>query len=398
MIVLILPLFIMLSFNDTATAFKHKSNSDLHKARRLFKMFSYPFLVEKGPLIANFCLAIGLPIKKLIKDTIFYQFCGGEDIESSHSSAQELYFSGIGAILDYSVEGQGTESSFNKGFDELSRVIEFASAHKEYPFAVFKCTGIGSTEVLRKLTEGEQLTEKEKGEYDAFKKRVNALCSKAHALNIPIFIDAEESWIQDPIDALCYEMMELYNKEKAIVFNTIQLYRKNMIPEMEKQIAIAREKGYFMGYKLVRGAYMEKEAERAQEKGYPNPIQDSKEDTDRDYDKAVKLCFDNRDMTSLCAGSHNENSNMLLAQLMRDNNIDVKDPRFWFAQLYGMSDHISYNLASEGFNVAKYLPYGPVRKVLPYLARRAKENSSVRGQAGRELSLISQELHRRASN
>ncbi len=384
-----------LSFDDTQIAFAHKSKGDLKKAYRLFQAFSYPFLVEKGPGIANFALSIGIPIKRLIKRTLFHQFCGGETIADSYPSAKELYANGIGAILDYSVEGEGNAKSFERTFTELCKVIDEAATRPEYPFAVFKCTGIGTFDVFAKVAANQELNDTDQQDFSQFKSRVEQLCKRSHDKKVKIFIDAEESWIQSPIDAVSYANMEKFNKETAIVYNTIQLYRKGRIEEMEKQIAIAREKGYKIGYKLVRGAYMEKEGERAADMGYENPIQNSKAETDADYNKALELCFENKDIVSLCAGTHNEESSYLLAKLIDSNNIDKSDSRFWFAQLYGMSDHISFNLAKAGFNVAKYLPYGPVREVLPYLSRRAQENTSVKGQAGRELSLIMKEIKRR---
>ena len=384
-----------LSFDNTQKAFAHKSTVDLIKARRLFKLFAYPFIVDKGPLFANVALRIGLPIKGIIKNTIFHQFCGGEDIESSLKSAKDLYKNRVGAILDYSVEGEGSEMSYKRTYQELLAVIKYTAEHKEFPFAVFKCTGLGPLEVMRKLTEGEVLSESEQLEYNAFEERVNGLCKAAFDQNIRIFIDAEESWIQDCIDLLSYQMMEKYNKQEAVVYNTIQLYRKDRVDEIRKQISIAHTKGYKLGFKLVRGAYMEKEAERANSIGYPNPIQDSKADTDKDYNAALDLCFEHRNLVSICAGTHNEESSARLARLIDEAAIEKSDHRFWFAQLYGMSDHITFNLVSEGFNVAKYLPYGPVKEVLPYLARRAKENSAVKGQVGRELTLIQKEIKRR---
>ncbi|MFY0643039.1 MAG: proline dehydrogenase family protein [Bacteroidia bacterium] len=387
-----------LSFDNTQKAFAHKSTADLIKARRLFQLFAYPFIVDKGPILANVALRIGLPIKGIIKKTIFHQFCGGEDIESSLESAKELYLNGVGAILDYSVEGEGSESSYDRTFKELLAVINYTAEHEEFPFAVFKCTGLGPLEVMRKLTEGEVLSESEQLKFNAFEERVDGLCKAAYQNNIQIFIDAEESWIQDCIDLLSYQMMEKYNSERAVVYNTIQLYRKDRVDEIRKQIVIAKSKGYHVGFKLVRGAYMEKEGERALELGYPNPIQDSKSDTDLDYNRAVELCFEHRNIVSICAGTHNEGSSELLANLIHEAEIDKNDGRFWFAQLYGMSDHISFNLVSEGFNVAKYLPYGPVKEVLPYLARRAQENSAVKGQTGRELELIKRELERRLNH
>ncbi len=384
-----------LSFDDTQIAFAHKSNTDLKKAYRLFQAFSYPFLVNKGPAMANMAMSIGLPIKPLIKSTLFHQFCGGETIDESYVSAKQLYDNGIGAILDYSVEGDGNNDDFVHAFKELSRVIEAAATKPEYPFAVFKCSGLGKTSVFQKITENEVLNDKDKIDFDHFKERVRALCQLAFDKKVKLLIDAEETWFQIALDNVVYENMNEFNKSEAIVFNTVQLYRKGRIEEMTKQIAIAREKGYKMGYKLVRGAYMEKEAERAEEKGYENPIQNSKLDTDTDYDKAVTLCFENRDIVSVMAGTHNEESSYVLAELIEKEGLERSDDRFWFAQLYGMSDHISFNLAKAGFNVAKYLPYGPVKEVLPYLSRRAQENSSVKGQAGRELNLIMKEMNRR---
>lgn len=384
-----------LSFDDTQIAFAHKSDNDLKKAYRLFQAFSYPFLVKRGPAIANMAMSFGLPIKPLIKSTLFHQFCGGETIEESAASAKQLYENGIGGILDYSVEGDGNNDDFVRTFKELSRVIEEAANKPEYPFAVFKCSGLGKTSVFQKITEYEELNEKDKIDFDHFKERVHALCKLAFDKKVKLLIDAEETWFQMALDHVVYENMNEFNKSDVIVFNTVQLYRKGRIEEMIKQIAVAREKGYKMGYKLVRGAYMEKEAERALERGYENPIQDSKLDTDTDYDKAVTLCFENRDIVTVMAGSHNEESCYLLAELIDNEGLERSDDRFWFAQLYGMSDHISFNLAKAGFNVAKYLPYGPVKEVLPYLSRRAQENSSVKGQAGRELLLIMAEMKRR---
>ena len=384
-----------LSFDDTEVAFAHKSKADLKKAYRLFQAFSYPSLVNYGPSLANFALSIGIPIKGLIKSTIFHQFCGGETIESSNPSALELYENGIGAILDYSVEGEGSNQSYEATFKELSRVIVEAANKPEYPFAVFKCSGIGEFSVLEKASNGTPLSTSQNEQLAQFKRKIGALCKLAADKQVKILVDAEESWIQEAVDEATYENVMLYNKENAVVYNTVQLYRKDRIQEIEAQIARAREKGYKLGFKLVRGAYMEKEGDRAKDMNYPSPIQDSKADTDNDYNRALQVCFENRDVVSICAGTHNEESSYLLANLIDSNNIDKSDDRFWFAQLYGMSDHISFNLAKAGYNVAKYLPYGPVKKVLPYLSRRAQENSSVKGQAGRELSLIMKEIKRR---
>jgi proline dehydrogenase len=388
-----------LSFDNTEVAFAHKSNKDLKKAYRLFQTFYYPFIVNQGPKLAAIAINLGLPIQGIIKRTLFAQFCGGETIPESSPSAKLLYKNGIGAILDYSVEGEGTGEDFAKAFGELQKVIIEATDKPEYPFAVFKCSGIGNFKMLENVTNAMRqegnTTYRDDLDYQHFRSRFEALCKLAYENNTKLFVDAEETWIQDAIDEITYQNMAVYNKENAIIYNTIQLYRKERIPEMKYRIEEARIGEYKVGFKLVRGAYMEKESNRALALGYDDPIQNSKKETDEDYDEAIRLCFENRDVVSFCAGTHNEKSSLLLAQLIDEGDVAVNDDRFWFAQLYGMSDHISYNLAAAGYNVAKYLPYGPIIKVLPYLSRRAQENSSVKGQAGRELRLISAEISRR---
>jgi proline dehydrogenase len=391
-----------LSFDNTEVAFAHKSNRDLKKAYRLFQTFNYPFLVNNVPKLANLALSLRLPIKGIIKNTLFAQFCGGESIEESYLSAKQLYENGIGAILDYSVEGEGTEEDFQLSYAELQKVILEAANKPEYPIAVFKCSAIANFKMLEECTEairsGEKVNLSENPEYKEFSMRMKSLCQQAYKNDVKLLVDAEETWIQDAIDEITYENMALYNIETAIVYNTIQLYRKGRIADMQQRIHTAREQGYKVAFKLVRGAYMEKEGQRSRDMGYDNPIQNSKQDTDDDYDAAIQLCFENRDVVSICAGTHNEKSSLMLAKLLENSSIEKNDDRFWFAQLYGMSDHISYNLAAAGYNIAKYLPYGPIREVLPYLSRRAQENSSVKGQAGRELSLIASELQRRKLN
>lgn len=384
-----------LTLENTEKAFAHKSDADLAKAYRLFQTFSFPFLVLYGPKIANWAFTIGFPIKPLIKKTIFHQFCGGETIKESNQFAKELYKNRISAILDYSVEGEGTPENFKKTFEELKQVIDEAANKPEYPFAVFKPSGIGLFSVLAAKSAKDDLSKEQQNQYEELVERIHFLCKQAHQNNVKLLIDAEETWIQDAVDEIVYENAKEFNRDDIIVYNTIQLYRKGRIEEINKQINLARKFGYKIGFKLVRGAYMEKEAKRAQQMNYPNPIQDTKADTDFDYNLALKICFENRDVVAVMAATHNEESSILLAQLIENNNISKTDNRFWFAQLYGMSDHISFNLAHEGFNVAKYLPYGPVKEVLPYLSRRAQENSSVKGQSSRELSLIKQELNRR---
>ncbi|MFM9944184.1 MAG: proline dehydrogenase family protein [Bacteroidia bacterium] len=336
---------------------------------------------------------MGLPIKGLIKNTVFWQFCGGETIDECDEIVKTLKKNGVGSILDYSVEGDESEENFDLNVEEIKHTITKAKGKPEYPFCVFKPTGIGRMDLLAHVGEGKKLEMDELEEFYRFKKRFEDICKTAFDNDVRLFIDAEESWIQKPIDEIANEMMAKYNLTKAIVFNTVQLYRKDRFDFLKKCIEVA--KGYHLGFKLVRGAYMEKEAARALEMGYPNPIQDSKEGSDRDYNESLKLCFEHRDRVSICAGTHNEDSSMLLAKLMNTAHIEKNDPRFWFAQLYGMSDNISFNLAASGYNVAKYLPYGPIKAVMPYLGRRAKENSSMAGQMGRELAMLVQEIKRR---
>lgn len=384
-----------IQFDNTEVAFRHKSNRSLKKAYYLFQAFQSKFLVNRGHVIAEWCFKLRLPIKGIIKNTIFEQFCGGETVDECNLIAEKLQQQNIGSILDYSVEGKSEENTFDKTFQTIARVIKNTAEKKFFPFTVFKPTGIGSGELMEKVSSGDVLNDEEKVLYANFEKRFNALCKLAYEQDNPILVDAEESWFQNAIDELVYNAMKQYNQEKPIIFNTVQLYKKNQIPYIEKQIAKAKINKYFLGLKLVRGAYLEKENSRAESLGIESPIQISKENTDKDYNNAIVLCFENRDVVSFMAATHNEESSELLADLIRKENISPKDKRFYFGQLFGMSDHISYNLAPLGFNVAKYLPFGPVRDVLPYLSRRAQENSSIKGQSSRELSLIKKELNRR---
>ena len=385
------------SFENTEVAFKHKSDAELKQAKWLFSLFKYKWLVRFGPDLTAFGLKAGLPIKPLVKKTIFHQFCGGETIEECNVSSDQLHQSGIGSILDYSVEGVEEEATFQSNFEELQRAIQTAAKDIKYPFAVFKCTGIGKFEILEKASKG-TLTEKEQSAFAQFTERLDALCQLAVDNEVRLLIDAEETWIQDIIDELVFELMRKHNTQEVWIYNTLQMYRHDRVAYLKKTIDIAKAEGFQMGYKLVRGAYMEKERERAEELGYKSPIQPDKESTDRDFDKALTMCFENRDIIATCLGTHNENSSKLLTELMSKEGLTVNDQRFWFAQLYGMSDNISFNLANAGYNVGKYLPYGPVKAVLPYLGRRAQENSSVSGQVGREMSLIVKELERRRRN
>ncbi|MFZ4741337.1 MAG: proline dehydrogenase family protein [Bacteroidales bacterium] len=382
-------------FNNTEIAFSHQSKIKLLRTYWLFKSIANPWVVNVGNKILSFALQINFPIKWILKPTIFSHFCGGETIEECKKTIASLANSNIGSILDYSAEGNHKESDFDFVMNEIIHVIEESKVNKFIPFAVFKVTGIARLELLEKINSKEELTPSEVIEYKKVQDRIDSICKLAFQTGLPILIDAEETWIQGAIDDFAIQMMQKYNQKKAIVYNTLQLYRHDRISFLNNCITDARYNKYFIGLKLVRGAYMEKERERASIKGYISPIHIDKESTDKDYDRALKICIDHSDIISICAGSHNENSNALLANLIIENQFNKNDKNYYFSQLLGMSDHISYNLANNGFNVAKYVPFGPVKSVMPYLIRRAQENTSIAGQTGRELCLIKEELKRR---
>lgn len=385
----------MVSFDNTENAFKSKTNSELNRSYWLFKLIGNPSLVKLGAGFGPLALKVGF--KGLIKQTIFKQFVGGETIHDCAATIARLGKYNIGTILDYSVEGKESEADFDHCLAETLETIEKAKNDKHIPFCVFKVTGLGRFALLQKVSSRLPLSDAEKAEWERVRKRVHSICLAAFEAGQPVFIDAEESWIQAAIDDLATENMALYNKSKVIVYNTFQLYRHDRLSFLTDAIKEGKTKGYHVGAKLVRGAYMEKERKRAQEMNYPSPIQPDKETSDRDYDAALLLCMENISVMGICAGTHNEKSSLYLVKLMEQKNIAAADNRVYFSQLYGMSDHISYNLSLNGYNVAKYVPYGPVREVLPYLIRRAQENTSVKGQTGRELNLIMKEKQRRAS-
>jgi proline dehydrogenase len=386
-----------ITFEDTAIAFEYKSDKALRKAHFIFSLVNHPWISALATGSVKAALNLGLPVEGLVKSTVFDHFCGGESIQESERAIKVLARYGVGTILDYSVEGEKSVEGFDRTTDEIIRTIEKAREAKDVPFSVFKVTGICSTELLEKLHKKEQLSIDEVAAYERARARVNAICEASSIHQVPVLIDAEETWIQDPIDVLAYEMMEKYNKQKALVFNTFQLYRKASLQNLKNAYNNAVQKNYCVGAKLVRGAYMEKERARAEENGYPSPIHDDKEGSDKDFNASLEFCIQHIDRISIMCGSHNEFSNQFLTELMRANNISPLDKRIWFAQLFGMSDNISFNLAKEGYNVAKYVPYGPVRSVMPYLFRRAAENTSVAGQSSRELILLRRELQRRKS-
>ncbi|ASU35336.1 proline dehydrogenase family protein [Mucilaginibacter xinganensis] len=384
-----------LSFENTEIAFRHSSNSDLKRAYWLFRVINVNFLVKIGPPITNWAIKIGLPIKGLIKATIFKHFCGGETIAECDKTIKNLNIGGVGTILDYSIEGEDDELVFDNTRDEIIRTIERAAVDKAVPITVFKVTGVARFSLLEKLDAKAQLSIAEQEEWEKVQARVLAICEKAHSVGIPVMIDAEESWIQQTIDMLALDMMHLYNAEKAIVYNTYQLYRHDKLASLKNDHAIAVKGGFILGAKLVRGAYMEKERKRAEEMGYLSPIQPDKRSSDKDYDAALDYCTDHIETLAFVAGTHNEESCRVLAELLDRKKIDHKNPHVYFSQLLGMSDNLSFNLANSNYNVAKYVPYGPIKAVLPYLFRRAQENTAIAGQMSRELSLIVKEVERR---
>ena len=385
-------------FNNTDVAFSLKSNSELERAYFLFKMIGNQPLVKIGTALTNFAIKAHLPVEGLIRATVFDHFCGGVNEVDCLTVVDKMYTKGVSSVLDYSVEGKEEEDQFDAALRMTLKTIDFAKEKEAIPFAVFKPTGFGRLDLYEKVGSKIELTESEKAEWNRVEARFDKVCSEAHQKNVPLLIDAEESWMQDAADDLVAQMMLKYNKQKAIVFNTLQMYRWDRLDYLKKLHQQAIEDGFYIGMKVVRGAYMEKENLRAIEKGYPTPICVSKEATDLNYDAAIHYMVENIDRMAIFAGTHNELSSYKLMEYMQDLNIEKKDARIWFGQLYGMSDNISYNLSANGYNNAKYLPFGPVRDVMPYLIRRAKENTSVAGQTSRELKLITSERNRRKGN
>lgn len=382
-------------FNNTEIAFSLKNDSELERAYFLFKMISVEPLVRIGTAATNFALKANLPIEGLIRSTVFDHFCGGINETDCLPVINKMFEKGVSSVLDYSVEGKESEQEFDNALQTVLSIIEFAKALDAIPIAVFKPSGFGRFKLYEKKNDNLELTTEEKEEWKRVEARFHAVCKKAKAYDVAVLIDAEESWIQNAADTLITKLMKLYNTEKPIVYNTLQMYRHDRMAFLEKEHVKAKTKGYYLGYKLVRGAYMEKENDRAQDKKYESPICKSKQATDENFNCALRYMTDHLDCMSIFAGTHNEESCYLLMQLMAEKQILNNDPRIWFGQLYGMSDHISFNLAHLGYNVAKYMPFGPVKDVMPYLIRRAEENTSVAGQTGRELALIRMEKKRR---
>lgn len=370
---------------------------DLLQSRLLFSTLSSPKVVSVLKSITLASLSLRLPIKGIVKATVFRQFCGGESVEECTPQIERLAKGKVGAILDYSVEGKAQEADFERTLNTTLETLKYAQNYAHVPFGVFKPTGLGSIDIYEKVSLNKPLKQEEQAAWQKTLKRWETIMVQASEMGVPVMVDAEESWIQPAVDELVIGYMKRFNTERPIVYNTAQLYRHDRLAQLEGALEIAKSNGFIYGVKIVRGAYMEKERKRAAEKGYPSPIQPDKASSDRDYNAALQLVLTNLKHMAVVVGTHNEESVQLAAQLLLDQNLPLNHERVHVAQLFGMSDHISFNASQAGLNTAKYLPFGPVRDVLPYLFRRAEENTSVEGQTGRELGLIQKEIRRRKS-
>ncbi len=388
---------ITLSFEDTETAFSYKSNAALSKAHLLFRMMNNNTLVKIGTRVTPWAMEIGLPIKGIVRSTIFSQFCGGETLDETQAIIDTLATHNVGVILDYGVEGKESDAEFERATQAFIRSMDFAGQHQSIPFVSVKVTGLTAFALLEKINQKAPLSESELKMWQQTEDRLERICETASRNGVSLMIDAEESWIQDAIDDLCEKLMIRYNHQRAVVINTIQLYRHDRLQFLKEAHQRLSKHQIIQGYKLVRGAYMEKERKRASDMGYPSPIQPDKESSDRDYNLAIDFCLQHLNDTLLCVASHNEFSNRYAAQRAIQLKIDKQHKHLHFSQLLGMSDNITFNIGKAGYNVTKYVPYGPVKDVIPYLMRRAQENTSVAGQTGRELSLIHKERARRKS-
>ena len=385
----------MINFNDTKTAFALKSDAQLRKASWLFKLVASKSLVGLGKKAAGLAMKLRLPIREVVKQTVYDQFVGGETIDECEEIIKKMLEHNVYSLLDYSIEGKETDADFDRTKDKIVQTIKYGASHEGVPFAVFKPTGVARFAILEKYSAGKPLSEFESRAWSRAKNRIEEICYTAYKFGLKVMIDAEESWIQKAIDDVTREMMERFNQEETVIYNTLQMYRRDRLEYLQESLEMARQKGYHLGVKFVRGAYMEKERQRARELGYPDPINPTKEASDKMYNDGLRFALEHLEEVSFVAGSHNEQSSQLLAQLMDEKGLDRNDRRIWFSQLYGMSDNLSFNLAEAGYNVVKYLPFGPVAETLPYLIRRAEENSAAGGQTSRELNLIEKELHRR---
>lgn len=385
----------MVDLNNNINAFNDKSNTDLNRAWLLFLTISNPTISKILTNLLQIAISLKLPINYLVKISIFKQFCGGETITESKKTIDKLWKSKIGSILDYSAEGKQNDSDFKSVYDQGIKILNESENKNYIPFVVFKLTGLINFEILEKKNKNILLDQYEENTYNLFLKRLEQICDKAKEINTPVFIDAEESWIQNAVDKIVLNLMKKYNHEKVLIFNTIQMYRNDRVDYLNKIIDIGNKEKFKIGLKIVRGAYHEKEIDRAKKYNYNIPVHLKKEDTDKDFNKALEICVQNIDRISICSGTHNIKSSEYLIKLMKENGIKSNDKRIYSSQLLGMSDNISYNLAKANYNVCKYVPYGPIKEVIPYLIRRAEENRSISGQMSRELSNIIKEKKRR---
>ncbi len=385
-----------LSFENTRNGFAYKSDKELKKAYRIFSFMKYPWLVKIGSFLGAIAIKMRLPIQWIIRNTIFEQFCGGETLKEVAQTAFHLHKYGVACVLDYGVEASDGEDNYNQAVKEIQNEISYAGTHPGIPMISLKITGFIRTKLLEKYHKNkEKLNKKEKEEWDKGCQRIDTICQDAYRHKISVLIDAEETWIQQAVDDIALQMMEKYNKERATIYNTYQLYLKDRIEVIKAHRNIAKEGKYLSGIKIVRGAYMDKERDRAEEKGVPSPIQPDKKATDEDYNKAIIWCLEHLDFVALFIGTHNEESCMLAAKHLHQMQLPHNHSHVHFSQLFGMSDNITFNLAKSGYNVSKYIPYGPIKDVFPYLIRRSKENSSISGQMGRELRYLKEEVNRR---
>ena len=386
----------ILDFSNTQIAFADKSVKELKEIARLFKIMNNKWLVDIGSSIALFAVNFNIPfVPNLIKNTIFKQFIGGTTLLESQKAIDRLNKRNTLSILDYGAEAKSSEKDFNHTMTETIRAIEFAYTNDTVPVVSTKISGLARFGLLESIQAGESLTRETRREYRSVLKRIDSICHVANDRKVGVFFDAEESWIQDTIDHLVRLMMKRYNKKRVVVYNTFQMYRKDRLQFLFDSFSLAEKDGYMLGAKLVRGAYMEKERERAEEMGYPSPIHDTKEATDDCYNTGLRFCIDNYEKIASCNATHNVASSRLMAELIHAKGIQRDHPHLNFCQLLGMSDLITFNLAEAGYNVAKYVPYAKVKEIIPYLIRRAQENTSISGDVSRELSFIQQELDRR---
>ena len=385
-------------FNNLKVAFKDKSNFELNRSLLIFSIISNPIISKSLIILTKTLIKLRIPISFFIKHTIFKQFCGGTNINNARTTIDKLWKSKIGSILDYSVEGKDKEVDFKRVKNETINNIIKASKSSKIPFAVFKPTGLTKFSLLEKINSNQNLKSDEIIEKQKFINRIEEICKTSYNYKTPVFVDAEESWIQDGIDMIVLSMMKKYNKKEVYIYNTLQMYRTDRLNYLNEIISIAKKEKFLLGIKLVRGAYHQQEIDRAIKLKYDIPVFETKNKSDESFNKSLKICCDNINHISICAGTHNEYSSQLLIDLMKKNNIDKNNPRIYFSQLLGMCDHISYNIAEHGFNTAKYVPYGPIKDVIPYLIRRAEENTSISGQMNRDLSNIISEKKRRKFN